>query len=187
CECSNERNCAIMTANKQEYPKATNALVFGGMLTYIAGLMLMMSFASPYWIQSYQETYSNFKHMGLWEYCFDEFRYPYYQFDKQFDGCHYIFSQEYYVIREWLLPGWLMVVQAFVTLGLMLSFSSQIIIACELIRLPLEFVLLMSGCCQALHSSVMLLHDTRKMWELRKESRNLVVQMHPNPGRNGFV
>ena len=61
---------------------------------------------SPYWIQSYQETFSDFKHMGLWEYCFDQFRYPYYQFDKLFDGCHYIFSQEYYVIREWLLPGW---------------------------------------------------------------------------------
>jgi hypothetical protein len=35
-----------------------------------------------------------------------------------------------------------MVVQAFVTLALMLSFSSQIIIALELIRWPLEFVLL---------------------------------------------
>jgi hypothetical protein len=35
-----------------------------------------------------------------------------------------------------------MVVQAFVTLALMLSFSSQIIIALELMRWPLEFVLL---------------------------------------------
>jgi hypothetical protein len=35
-----------------------------------------------------------------------------------------------------------MVVQAFVTLALMLSFSSQIIIALELIRWPLDFVLL---------------------------------------------
>lgn len=60
---------------------------------------------SPYWIQSYEETFSNFKHMGLWEFCFDQFRYPYYQFDKLFNGCHYIFSQELYVIREWLLPG----------------------------------------------------------------------------------
>lgn len=34
-----------------------------------------------------------------------------------------------------------MVVQAFVTLGLILSFSSQIIIALELIRWPLKFVL----------------------------------------------
>lgn len=34
-----------------------------------------------------------------------------------------------------------MVVQAFVTLGLILNFASQIIIALELIRWPLKFVL----------------------------------------------
>lgn len=60
---------------------------------------------SPYWVQSYEETFSAFKHMGLWQYCFDQFRFPYHQFDKMFDGCHYIYSDEYYVIREWLLPG----------------------------------------------------------------------------------
>lgn len=43
--------------------------------------------------------------MGLWTYCFDHFRYPHYQFDKLFDGCNTVFSEEYYVIREWLLPG----------------------------------------------------------------------------------
>ncbi|XP_067014115.1 uncharacterized protein pck [Anabrus simplex] len=224
---------------KQDYPKASNALVFGGMLTYIAGLMLLMAFASPYWIQSYQDTFSNFKHMGLWEYCFDQFRYPYYQFDKQFDGCHYIFSQEYYVIREWLLPGWLMVVQAFVTLALILSFTSQIIIVLELIRWPLKLVLsfewILSGICFVcnatsagllflavaifggecwrrdwlmypnynylswsygfavlsflfhLFASLFLYLDSRRGWQQRKESRNLVAQMHPNQGRNGFV
>ena len=96
---------------------------------------------SPYWIQSYKETFSSFKHMGLWEYCFDQFRFPNYQFDKPFDGCHHIFSQEYYVLREWLLPGWLMVVQAFVTLSLLLSFLGQALIAMILVRLPLRFVL----------------------------------------------
>jgi len=79
--------------------------------------------------------------MGLWEYCFKQFRYPYYQFDKQFDGCHHVFSQEYYVIREWLLPGWLMVVQAFVTLALLLSISAFLVIALIWIRWPLRFVL----------------------------------------------
>lgn len=92
-------------------------------------------------IESYQETFSSFKHMGLWEYCFEQFRYPYYQFDKQFDGCHHIFSEEYYVIREWLLPGWLMVVQTFVTLALLLSFAAQVVIIMTLIRWPLKFVL----------------------------------------------
>lgn len=88
--------------------------------------------------------------MGLWEYCFEQFRYPYYQFDKEFDGCHHIFSEEYYVIREWLLPIWLLVVQTFVTLALLLSFYAQLVIALILVRWPLKFVLrnewLLSAC-----------------------------------------
>ena len=43
--------------------------------------------------------------MGLWEFCFSKFRYPNYQFDDLFDGCHYVFSRKYFVIWEWLLPG----------------------------------------------------------------------------------
>lgn len=130
-----------MSVDKQEYHRASNAVVFGGVITFMAGLLLVMSFTSPYWIESYQETFSNFKHMGLWVYCFENFRYPYYQFDKQFHGCHHIFSQEYFVIREWLLPGWLMVVQTFVTISLLLSCFAQVVIALTLVRWPLKFVL----------------------------------------------
>lgn len=183
--------------------------------------------------------------MGLWEYCFDQFRFPYYQFDKPFDGCHHIFSQEYYVIREWLLPVWLMVVQAFVTLALLLSFFAQIIIALVLIRWPLRFVLnfewLLSSTafvCDALAGFLLFLAvsifggqcwrrdwlmypnfnhlswsyglaaisfmfhifgafflylDARAGYRLRKQSRNLVMQMQPNPQshqglqRSGYV
>ena len=104
--------------------------------------------------------------MGLWEFCFHRFRYPNYQFDKLFDGCHYVFSREYYVIWEWLLPGktvrvleiilkkliptfsfvetiltgWLMAVQTFITLGLMFSCSAQIVTAMIVVRWPLNFV-----------------------------------------------
>ncbi|XP_066602413.1 uncharacterized protein pck [Prorops nasuta] len=222
-----------MTSDKQEYHRASNAVVFGGVATYVAGALLVMSFTSPYWIQSYQETFSSFKHMGLWEYCFKDFRYPHYPFDKLFNGCHHVFSQEYYVIRSWLLPPWLMVVQGFVTLALLLSFSSQIIIAMILIRWPLKFVLhyewLLSSAaflCNAAAGSLLFLAVSifggqcwRRDWlmypnwnhlswsyalavisfmfhglggfflyldaqaghKIRKESRNLVMQMQPNP------
>lgn len=79
--------------------------------------------------------------MGLWEYCFYNFRYPYYQFDHPFDGCHHVFSHEYHVIREWLLPSWLIAVQAFVTMSFLLSFGSQVLMAMQLCRWPLEFIL----------------------------------------------
>lgn len=103
--------------------------------------MLIKYFCSPYWVKSFEETFSEFKNMGLWEYCFEQFRYPYYQFPHLFDGCHHVFSQEFYVIREWLLPPWLMTVQAFVTMSLLLSFGSQVVMAAQLCRWPLELVL----------------------------------------------
>ncbi|XP_011135279.1 uncharacterized protein LOC105180727 [Harpegnathos saltator] len=235
-----------MSVDKQEYHRASNAVVFGGLLTYVAGVFLVMAFTSPYWIESYQETFSNFKHMGLWEYCFEQFRYPSYQFNKQFDGCHHIFSQEYYVIREWLLPVWLMIVQAFVTLALLLSFFAQITVVMILIRWPLALVLryewvfssaaflcdavaggllflavsIFGGQCWRrdwlmypnfnhlswsyglavisfmLHTfgAFFLYLDARTGYRLRKESRNLVMQMQPNPqshhgppARGGYI
>lgn len=45
------------------------------------------------------------------------------------------------MIREWLLPGWLMAVQAFVTLALMLSLTAQVLLACVIVRWPLRTVL----------------------------------------------
>lgn len=134
-------------------------LVNGALLTYIAGMFLIIAFCryvklaisklinshlnifSPYWVKSFEETHSEFKNMGLWEYCFEQFRYPYYQFPHLFDGCHHVFSQEFYVIREWLLPPWLMAVQAFVTMSFLLSFSTQVVMALQLCRWPLEFIL----------------------------------------------
>uniref|UniRef100_A0A069DR14 Putative conserved plasma membrane protein n=1 Tax=Panstrongylus megistus TaxID=65343 RepID=A0A069DR14_9HEMI len=127
--------------NKMDYPRASDSMVFGGILVYIAGMFLLIAFASPYWVESYDETFSEFKHMGLWEYCFERFRFPYHQFDKIFSGCHYIYSFEFHIIREWLLPGWLLTVQTFVTLAFILSFSSQLLVALIVTRYPLKFVL----------------------------------------------
>lgn len=45
------------------------------------------------------------------------------------------------MIREYLLPAWLMVVQGFVTMAFLLTFGSLIIMACELVRWPLKLVL----------------------------------------------
>lgn len=217
-----------------EYPKASNATLIGATLSYVAGLFLLLSFAGPYWIESYSEMFSSFKRMGLWEYCFDRFRFPSYQFDKLFHGCHYVFSEEFYVIREWLLPGWLMAVQAFVTLALMLSFLAQVLLACVIVRWPLRPVLRYEWICVSISfisvasasgflflavatfggncyrrdwllypsfnvlswsyafaviafiifgiASVLLYFEARKLYELRREAKNLVMQMqHSQP------
>ncbi|XP_014089638.1 uncharacterized protein pck [Bactrocera oleae] len=129
------------STEKGDYPRASNGVVLGGVVTFVAYFFLMMAFCSPYWIESYEETHSSFKNMGLWEYCFKNFVYPYYQFPRQFNGCHNIFSHEYYVIREYLLPGWLMAVQACVTLAFLSTFQALALLALVVIRLPLKGVL----------------------------------------------
>jgi hypothetical protein len=79
--------------------------------------------------------------MGLWEFCFYKFRHPDYQFDKLFHGCHALYGDEYRLIREKLLPGWLMVVQLFVTLALIASIIGLGVIVALFLRYPLEIIL----------------------------------------------
>lgn len=45
------------------------------------------------------------------------------------------------MIREYLLPGWLMLVQLCVTLPFIFTFGALAIMACEICRWPLHFVL----------------------------------------------
>ena len=56
------------------------ALFYGSIASFIAGVLLLMSFASPYWLASWKDTQSPFVNMGLWEFCFYKFRHPDYQF-----------------------------------------------------------------------------------------------------------
>lgn len=99
-------NCTFSTKHIifKQYDERTNffvdALVLGAFLAYVASVILMMAFCSPYWIESYDESFSSFKNMGLWEYCFKDFSYPYYQFPKLFNGCHNIFSHVSVVLYE---------------------------------------------------------------------------------------
>uniref|UniRef100_A0A8D9DR50 Protein with signal anchor n=1 Tax=Cacopsylla melanoneura TaxID=428564 RepID=A0A8D9DR50_9HEMI len=225
--------------SKLDYPKASESLVRGGLYTYAAGLFLLIAFISPYWISSYDDAFSEFKNMGMWQYCFDGFRYPYYQFDKRFTGCYGIYSSEYYVIREWLLPGWLLFIQMCVTLSFIFSFSAQIILGGIVTRYPLQLVLMyeylltMVSFALTAASAVLLMFavllfplncwrrdwllyplynhlsfsyylalisffvhawaawvlykESKRAWEHRKESRNLVMQMYPQHDRHhGF-
>lgn len=45
------------------------------------------------------------------------------------------------MIREYLVPGWLLTVQACLTLGFILTFVALGILALELVRWPLKIVL----------------------------------------------
>jgi len=122
--------------------RRTSKVLFNSSVAgFTGGVLLLISFCSPYWIQSWADTASPFINMGLWEACFFRFRYPSYQLDKLFTGCASLWGDRYYEIRSWIMPWWLMLVQFFMVINFMSSFMAQIFDVCLLLRWPLERVL----------------------------------------------
>ncbi|CAD5117395.1 DgyrCDS6169 [Dimorphilus gyrociliatus] len=74
---------------------------------------LIIAFASPFWLQTYPDSFNTFRNIGLWEACFQN--YIHYKDDKQevYDGCWWILNPEdkYWKLREWLLPPWFITCQ----------------------------------------------------------------------------
>ena len=58
----------------------SEALFYGSIASFGSVVLLLMSYASPYWLASWRDTQSPFVNMGLWEFCFFRFRHPDYQF-----------------------------------------------------------------------------------------------------------
>lgn len=109
------------TDNKKFRLKLSQRLHWTSTLAFISYLILLISFASPYWLSSYKFTDSAFKRLGLWDFCFQDYRHPSYQYDTKFTGCHWIYSPVYTNIRDWLQPTWFMFVQAVMTIALCVS------------------------------------------------------------------
>lgn len=132
------------------YQPATKRLLISSSLAFLSGLIILISFSSPYWLESYPETFQSFVRMGLWEFCFDDYRHPRYQRDHKFTGCHYLFGETFLLIREWLQPAWLMFVQAMMTLAFMCSLLSLIALAIILMRYFLKYEWLFIATASAL-------------------------------------
>lgn len=98
--------------------KISQRLHWTAILAFVSYLILLTSFASPYWLSSYKFTDSAFKRLGLWDVCFLDYRHPSYQYDTKFSGCHWIYDPIYTNIRDWLQPSWFMFVQAVTTIAL---------------------------------------------------------------------
>jgi hypothetical protein len=101
--------------------KTSYSLLVSSYVALLALITLIVSFASPYWLSSHKYTYKNFVRLGLWDFCFDNYRHPSYQYDEVFDGCHWIYSSKYQNIRDWLQPGWFIVIQAMMSIALCFS------------------------------------------------------------------
>ena len=73
-------------------------------LIFIAGLCTLVSFAGPYWSQSYPSTGNEFKNIGLWEACFNRYRHWKDDNQKPYTGCFWFWSPDMIRFRDWLMP-----------------------------------------------------------------------------------
>jgi len=127
---------------KRAAQRTSRILFHASIAGFVGGVLLLIAFCSPYWLQSWRDTNSPFLNMGLWEFCFYRFRLPEYQQEKLLTGCiNVMTSVKYREFREYLTPTWLWFVQGFMTLAFIVSFASQIIDVCLLLRWPLERLL----------------------------------------------
>ncbi|RWS25553.1 hypothetical protein B4U80_02775 [Leptotrombidium deliense] len=114
---------------RDEKSKISRQLTIGSLVCLLSWILLIIAFSSPYWLSSYKYTYSSFVRLGLWDFCFRDFRHPYFQYDDKFDGCHWIYSSKYHNIRDWLQPPWFIFVQAMMVIALIFSLLTLIVIA----------------------------------------------------------
>ncbi|VDM25766.1 unnamed protein product [Hydatigera taeniaeformis] len=73
-------------------------------LTSLANILNLISFVSSYWIVSINKENFGFVRLGLWEVCFDNFIFAGDYISKAYDGCWYVFRQEFKYIRFWINP-----------------------------------------------------------------------------------
>merc|ERR1712193_158548 len=98
---------------KKQAQKTSITLFYAVVSSFAAAVLWLLSFSSPYWLASWEDTRTDqrFLNMGLWTFCFDRFRFPRNQYDRMYNGCHPIWGYEYREIREWMAPWWLMLIQ----------------------------------------------------------------------------
>lgn len=65
--------------------------------------------------------------VGLWTVCFKNFTDIHRFYDVRFEGCMWVFEEEYYIIHDFLLPGFYIAVQFFFTLTFTLLLVSLIL------------------------------------------------------------
>ncbi len=102
-----KKDAKMAKGGVNENPAPTGFLAWAGFGCCIFGLAcLCISFASPYWMQTYPNSFNTFRNIGLWEVCMDN--YMHHKDDSQeiYSGCWWVFSRDkkYWKLREWLLP-----------------------------------------------------------------------------------
>lgn len=145
-------------------------------LAFVSYLLLIVSFGSPYWLASYSFTNSAFKRLGLWDFCFQDYVHPTYQYDIKFTGCHWIYSTLYTPLRDWLQPGWFIFVQATVTLSLCISTLGLVAVSIIFMHFLIQYQLIILCVTLLCHmASTMLLGFAVITFFMKCKDRNWIL------------
>lgn len=156
--------------------RLSQRLHYAAELAFVSYLLLIVSFGSPYWLASYSFTHSAFKRLGLWDFCFQDYVHPTYQYDMKFTGCHWIYSTIYTPLRDWLQPGWFMFVQATVTLSLCISTLGLLAVSIIFMHFLIQYQLIILCITLLCHmASTMLLGFAIITFFMKCKDRNWIL------------
>ena len=87
-----------------------SALIWSGVglaLGVIAAITIVLAFSTPYWVESNADAIyiTRMEKIGLWEACFNGYKFFKDSFGRTYNGCWWMFSREYDYIRSFLMPG----------------------------------------------------------------------------------
>ncbi|KAM7539425.1 hypothetical protein Aperf_G00000058668 [Anoplocephala perfoliata] len=144
------------------------------LLTIIANIFYVISFVCPFWIVSIGKENFGFVRLGLWEVCFDNFIFAEDYISKAYDGCWYVFRQEFKYIRYWINPPWFLFVQVISIVCIICSLGSLLLILqnaagietmyCRLSNVPIIFLQSIVVACLIPITIIMGLMSKDRMW-----------------------
>ena len=110
-------------------------LIVGLVLSGFALLFLIIGFSTPNWLEQDTNyiTQSRFEKLGLWNACFKNYVHKAFP-GKQFNGCWWIFSEEYSPIWSHINPPWFVGIQIMMTLTLIMEIMTVLIAILILIK-----------------------------------------------------
>ena len=83
---------------------AGSTALVGCICVAVSLFFMVIAFASPYWVESFEEFKGPFVKLGLWEFCFNDYTFYKDYNGKRWVGCFYIFADESRPIWEWVSP-----------------------------------------------------------------------------------
>lgn len=78
---------------------------YAAIFAYISFIFMIISFTTLYWLANDgSDPEARFQNLGLWEACFNKFMDPNFRFDLEYNGCKWIFNENYQFLSEFMRP-----------------------------------------------------------------------------------